>query len=51
MSNNIGNMPFSTELLAEKQRNEKRLWKAVIVLLLPCLQMDWIKSLHEKYKK
>ena len=31
MSNNIENMPFATELLAEKQRNEKRLWKAVIV--------------------
>lgn len=31
MSNNIENIPFATELLAEKQRNEKRLWKAVIV--------------------
>lgn len=27
----IENMPFATELLSDKQRTEKRLWKAVIV--------------------
>lgn len=31
MSNNIENMPFATELLSDKEKNEKRLWKAVFI--------------------
>lgn len=29
--NNIENMPFATELLSDKTKNEKRLWKAVFI--------------------
>lgn len=53
MSNNIENMPFASELLSDRQKTEKRLWKAVVIefifiVLLVCALVGI--SIYHDYK-
>lgn len=53
MSKNIENMPFASELLSDKGKNEKRLCKAVVVefIVIVCLIAVIIGiSIYHDYK-